>query len=66
MIHTYKMLVWKHKGKRPFRRLRHTWKDNIKTNPRDTGFGGVDQINVAQNRDWWRTPVRIVMNLGIP
>jgi hypothetical protein len=38
----YKMLVGKPKGKRPLRRPRHRWEDNIRMDPRETGFRGVD------------------------
>jgi hypothetical protein len=30
MRNTYNILVCRYKGKRPFRRCRHRWEDNIK------------------------------------
>jgi hypothetical protein len=53
-------------GKRLLRRPRRTWVDNIKMNLRDIGWGGMDWINLAQDRDQWRTLVNTVMNLRIP
>jgi hypothetical protein len=44
----YRKLVGKPEGKRPLRRPRCRWVDNIKIDPRDIGWGGVD---LAQDRD---------------
>jgi hypothetical protein len=41
-------------GRRPLVRPRHRWEDNIKMDLRETGFGDVDWINLAQNRDMWQ------------
>jgi hypothetical protein len=41
-------------------------KDNIKINLREIGFGSVDWIHVAQDRDRWRTFVNMRMNLRVP
>jgi hypothetical protein len=32
---------------------------------RETGLGGVDWIRVAQDGDWWRAVVSVVMNLWV-
>jgi hypothetical protein len=32
----------------------------------ETGWGGLDWIGVAQDRDKWRTIVNVVMNLRVP
>jgi hypothetical protein len=40
--------------------------DNIKTDLREIGFGDVDWIDLAQDRDRWRAPVSTVMNLRVP
>jgi hypothetical protein len=32
----------------------------------EIGGGGMDWIDLAQNRDWWRVPVNTVMNLRVP
>jgi hypothetical protein len=42
------------------------WLDNIKTDLGETGWGGgVDWIDLAQNRDQWRTLVNTVTNLQV-
>jgi hypothetical protein len=48
-----RVLVGKPEGKRPLRRPRCRWEDNIKMDLREIGWGGMDWINLAQNRDQW-------------
>jgi hypothetical protein len=62
----YRILVGKPEGKRPLRRLRSRWVDNIKMDPRETGWDGMDWIDLAQDRDQWRALVNMVMNLRVP
>jgi len=59
----YRVLVRKREGKRPLRRLRLRWEDNIKMDLQEVGCGGVVWIDVAQDRDRLRSPVNAVMNL---
>jgi hypothetical protein len=40
--------------------------DNIKMDLREIGFGDVDWIQWAQNRDRWRALVNTVMNIRVP
>jgi hypothetical protein len=40
--------------------------DNIKMDLKEIGEGGVDWIDLVQDRDNWRALVRTVMNLRIP
>jgi hypothetical protein len=47
--------VGKPEGKRPLGRPRGRWVDNIKMDLRETGWVSMDWINVAQDRDQWRT-----------
>jgi hypothetical protein len=54
------------KKKRPLRRYRHSWEDNIKIDLRKIGWEGVDWIHLAQNRDQWWALVNTVMNLWVP
>jgi hypothetical protein len=51
--------------KRPLRRPRHRWGDNIKIYLREIGWGGVDWIDLAQDRNQWRALMNIVMNLSV-
>ena len=39
------------KGKRPLGRPRHRWVDNNKMDLQDAGCGGMDWIELAENRD---------------
>jgi hypothetical protein len=45
---------------------RHGWEDNNKMDLRGTGWGGMDWIDLAQDRDQWRALVNTVMNLRVP
>jgi hypothetical protein len=47
-------------------RPRRRWEDNIKMDLREVGWGGMDWINLAQDRDRWRAVVNTVMNLRVP
>jgi hypothetical protein len=47
----YRVLVGKTEGKRPPRRPRRRWKDNIKMDLQEVGFGGMDWIDLTQDRD---------------
>jgi hypothetical protein len=63
---TYRILVGKPEEKRPLGRLRRKWEDNIRMDLREIGWGGVDWIDLAQNRDQWRALVNTVMNHQVP
>jgi hypothetical protein len=62
----YRILVGKSDGKRPLGRQRRRLVDNIKMDLRETGWDGMDSINLAQERNQWRTLVNTVMNLRVP
>ena len=53
-------------GKRPFGRPRRRWEDNNKMDLQEAGYGGMDCIERAQDRDRWRALVNAVMNLRGP
>jgi hypothetical protein len=58
------MYTGKPEGKRPLGKQRHRWVDNIKMDLRKTGWGGIDWINLAQDRDHWRVLVNTVITFG--
>jgi hypothetical protein len=58
--------VGKPEGKRPLERPRWRWVDNIRINLGEVGWGCVDCIDLAQDRDMWRALVNLVMNLRVP
>jgi hypothetical protein len=62
----YRFLVRKPEGKRLFGRPRHRWEDNIKMDLQEVGCGGMNWIELAQDRDRWRTIVSTVINLWVP
>jgi hypothetical protein len=55
----FRLLVRKPEGRRPLGR----WVDNIKMDLGEIGWGGVDWIGLAQDKDTWRALVEVVMNL---
>jgi hypothetical protein len=65
-MNAYRILVGKLEGKRPLGRPRHSWVGNIKMDLREIGWGGVDWIDLAQDRDQWRAVVNIIRNLQVP
>jgi hypothetical protein len=62
----YRLLVGKPEGRRPLRRPRRRWMDNIKMDLLEIGFGDVDSTGLAQDRYRWRALVNSVMNLWVP
>ena len=62
----YRDLVGKPKGNRPLGRPRRRWENNIKMDLQEVGCGGMDWIDLAQDRGRWRALVNVVMNLRVP
>jgi hypothetical protein len=58
--------VWKPEEKRTLGRPRRRWKGNIKVDLQEVGCERMHWIDVAQDRDRWRTLVNAVMNLRVP
>ena len=61
----YSVLVGNPEGKRPLGRPRRRWQDNTKIDLQELGCGGMDWIELAQDRDRWRALVNAVMNLRV-
>jgi hypothetical protein len=59
-------LVGRPEGKRPLRRPRRRWEDNIKKGLREIGMDGANWIRLAEDRFQWRAFVNTVMNLWVP
>jgi hypothetical protein len=62
----YWILVGMLEGKRPLRRPRRRWVNNIKMDLREMGWSGMDWIDLAQDRDQWRALVNAIINLRVP
>jgi hypothetical protein len=62
----YRILVGRPEGRRPLGRPRRRWEDNIEMDLREVGWGGMDWIELVQERDRLRALVNAVMNLRVP
>jgi hypothetical protein len=61
----YKVFMGKPEGKSPLERPRTRWEDGIRMDLREFGWGSVEWIQLAQDRDRWRAVVNTVMNLRV-
>jgi hypothetical protein len=59
--------VGKPERKRPLERPRHRWEDGIRMDLGESGWGwgSVEWIQLAQDRDQWQALVHMVMNLWV-
>ena len=62
----HRVLVGKSEGKRPLGRPRRRWEDNIKMDLQEVGVGRGDWMELAQDRDGWRSLVGAVRNFRVP
>jgi hypothetical protein len=58
----YRVLVGEPEGERPLGRPRRRWEHGVRMDVRNIGWGSVDWIQLAQDRDRWRAVVYTVMN----
>jgi hypothetical protein len=62
----YRLLVGKPEGRRPLGRPRRRWVNNIRMDLGEVGWGDVDWIGLAKDRNRWRAVVNSVLNLRFP
>jgi hypothetical protein len=62
----YRLFVGKLEGKRHLGRPRRRWMDNIRMDLGEVGWGDVDWIGLAQDRNRWRAVANSVLNLRVP
>ena len=62
----HRVLVGKPEGKRPLGRPKCRWEDNIKTHIQEVGCGGMDWMELADDRERWRALVSRVINFRVP
>jgi hypothetical protein len=62
----YRISAGKPEGKRPLGRPRGRWEDNIKIYLREIRWSRMNWIDLAQDRNQWRTLVNTVMNFRVP
>jgi hypothetical protein len=61
----YKVVMRKPEGKKPLGKPRRRWEDGIRMNLREIGWGNVEWIQLAQDRERWRALVNMVVNLRV-
>ena len=62
----FKILTGKPTGKRPLRRLRRRWEDNIRMDLEEIGINPGNLVDSAQDRNYWRALVNAALNLRVP
>jgi hypothetical protein len=62
----HRVLVGKPEGKRPLRRPRRRWEDNIKMDIQEVGGVRGEWMELAQERDRWRALVGTVRDFRVP
>jgi hypothetical protein len=62
----YRLLVGKPEGRKPIGRPRRWWAGNIRMDLVEVGWGDVDWVGMAQDRDKWRALLNWLLNLRVP
>jgi hypothetical protein len=58
--------VGKPEWKRSLGRYRRRWENNIRLDPKEISWEGLDWNRLAQDRDQWQAVVNMIMNLRVP
>ena len=62
----FKILTGNPTGERLLERPRRRWKDNIRMALKEIGINTRNRVDSAQDRDYWRAPVNVALNLRVP
>jgi len=62
----YMIIVGETERKRSLGRPRSRWEDNINMDLQEVGCGGMDWIELVQNRDRWWALLNAVMKFSVP
>ena len=62
----FKILTGKPNGKRPLRRPRRRWEDNIRMGLEEIGINAGNWVDSAQDRNYWIAFVNAALNLRVP
>jgi hypothetical protein len=62
----YRVVVGKPEGKRSIGRPRHRWEDSIKADFQEVRCGGMNWVELAQDRNRWRGLMNTVMKFRVP
>ena len=65
-VRALKISTVKSTGKRPLRRPRCRWEDNIRMDLKEIGVNKRNWVDLAQDRDYWRALVNAALNLLVP
>ena len=63
---TFIILTGTPTGKRPLKRPRRRWENNIRIHLKEIGILTRDWVNSAKYRDYWRALVNAALNLWVP
>ena len=66
LLNLFKILTGKPTRKRPLRRLRRRWEDDIKMDLEEIGINAGNWVDSAQDRNYWRSLVNAALNLRVP
>ena len=62
----FKMLTGKPTGKRPLRRPRRRWEDNIRMDLEEIGINAGNWVDSAHDRNYWTGLVKAALNFWVP